>query len=299
MAPSGGVSTFPTRRTAQPLSRPAHRLPGLDLVGLRRYSSPQCNPLTGTGCPGDGIPVFTSVFAQDTIASSAYNSLQVSLEKRFAHGLQFTAAYTWSKSIDEASSFEGILDPLPGAKNYAPSLFDARHRFVVSYYWDVPARKYSGVAGKLLDGWAVSGITTYQTGFPIRITSNSDNELMNSASFEYPGGTRIRSRHFSGSGRKVITITTLITSSIFSNSVTLGRLVTRHVRSVAGRESARLIFLPSRTFRSANVPTSNFERSCSMCSTTRSSLTRTATSPMVLSLAGSHRSKTHVWRSLL
>ena len=57
----------------------------------------------------------------------------------------------------------------------------------MSYYWDIPARKFGGATGKLLDGWAVSGITTYQTGFPIRIKSSSDNELMNSADFEYPG----------------------------------------------------------------------------------------------------------------
>jgi outer membrane receptor protein involved in Fe transport len=158
---------------------------GITLTGLRPYSAPQCDPLTGNGCPS--VPVFTSIFAQDTIASSAYNSLQVSLDKRFARGLQFTAAYTYSKSIDEASSFEGILNPLPGAHNYAPSLFDARHRFVVSYLWELPIRKYSGFAGKALNGWAVSGITTYQTGFPIRITSSSDNELMNSFDFELPG----------------------------------------------------------------------------------------------------------------
>jgi outer membrane receptor protein involved in Fe transport len=160
---------------------------GITLVGLRPYSSPQCDPMTGNGCPLNGIPVFTSIFAQDTIASSAYNSLQISLEKRFVRGLQFTAAYTYSKSIDEASSFEGILNPLPGARNFAPSLFDARHRLVVSYYWELPLRKFSGFAGKLANGWAISGITTYQTGFPIRITSSSDNELMNSADFEYPG----------------------------------------------------------------------------------------------------------------
>jgi hypothetical protein len=159
----------------------------LNFVGLRPYSSPQCNPATSVGCPADGVPVFTGVFAQDTIASSSYNSLQVSLEKRFAHGLQFSAAYTYSKSIDDASSFEGILNPLPGANNYARSLFDARHRFVISYYWELPVRKYSGFAGKLLDSWAVSGITTYQTGFPIRITSSADNELMNSDDFELPG----------------------------------------------------------------------------------------------------------------
>jgi hypothetical protein len=143
--------------------------------------------LTGTGCPIDGVPVFSSIFAQDTIANSAYNSFQASLEKRFAHGLQFTAAYTFSKSIDEASSFEGILNPLPGASNRSLSLFDARHRFVLSYYWDLPIHKYDGVTGKILNGWALSGITTYQTGFPIRITSASDNELMNSFDFELPG----------------------------------------------------------------------------------------------------------------
>ena len=166
-------------------------LPGagqtLNFVGLRPYSSPQCDPTTGNGCPADGIPVFTGVFAQDTIASSSYNSLQVSLDKRFAHGLQFTAAYTFSKSIDEASSFEGILNPLPGANNNSLSLFDARHRFVISYYWQLPTRKYNGFAGKVLNDWAVSGITTYQTGFPIHLTSSADNELMNSDDFEYPG----------------------------------------------------------------------------------------------------------------
>ena len=159
----------------------------LNFVGLRPYSSPQCNPLTDTGCPASGVPVFSSIFAQDTIANSGYNSLQVSLDKRFAHGLQFTAAYTFSKSIDEASSFEGILNPLPGANNRSLSLFDARDRFVISYYWELPLRKYSGFRGGLIDGWALSGITTYQTGFPIRITSSADNELMNSFDFELPG----------------------------------------------------------------------------------------------------------------
>jgi hypothetical protein len=160
---------------------------GITLVGLRPYSSPQCDPMTGNGCPASGIPVFTGIFAQDTIASSSYNSLQVSLDKRFVHGLQLNAAYTYSKSIDDASSFEGILNPLPGANNYARSLFDARHRFVVSYYWEPAIRKFSGFTGKVVNGWAVSGIVTYQTGFPIRITSSSDNELMNSFDFELPG----------------------------------------------------------------------------------------------------------------
>jgi len=160
---------------------------GITLVGLRRYSSPQCDPLTGTGCPADGIPVFSSIFAQDTIANSAYNSLQASLDKRFAHGLQFTAAYTFSKSFDQASSFEGILNPIDPHRSRSLSNFDARHRIVFSYYWELPFRNHSGVTGKLLDGWSLSGITTFQTGFPIRIQSLADNELMYSFDFELPG----------------------------------------------------------------------------------------------------------------
>jgi hypothetical protein len=157
------------------------------LVGLRRYSSPQCDPMTGNGCPADGIPVFSSIFTQDTIANSAYNSLQASLDKRFSHGLQFTAAYTFSKSFDQASSFEGILNPIDPRISRSLSTFDARHRIVVSYYWELPFRKYDGAMGKLINGWAVSGITTFQTGFPIRINSQADNELMYSFDFELPG----------------------------------------------------------------------------------------------------------------
>jgi len=159
------------------------------LVGLRRYSSPQCDPLspTAAGCPIDGIPVFSSIFAQDTIANSAYNSLQASLDKRFGKGLQFTAAYTFSKSFDQASSFEGILNPIDPRISRSLSAFDARHRIVLSYYWELPFRKFTGATGKLLNGWAVSGITAFQTGFPIRISTVADNELMYSFDFELPG----------------------------------------------------------------------------------------------------------------
>jgi hypothetical protein len=159
----------------------------INLVGLRRYSSPNCDPTTSIGCPPDGVPVFSSIFAQDTIANSAYNSLQASLDKRFARGLQFTAAYTFSKSFDEASSFEGILNPIDPARSRSLSNFDARHRIVLSYYWEMPKSHYRGAPGQILNGWALSGITTFQTGFPIRITSQADNELMYSFDFELPG----------------------------------------------------------------------------------------------------------------
>ncbi|MGH9532463.1 MAG: carboxypeptidase regulatory-like domain-containing protein [Terriglobales bacterium] len=159
----------------------------ITLVGLRPFSSPLCEPTTGAGCPLDGVPVFSNIFAQDTIAHSSYNSLQVLLEKRFSKGLQFSTAYTWSKSIDNASSFENILNPFDFEASRSLSLFHSAHRFVASYFWELPVPKYEGFKNKLLNGWAISGITTFQTGFPIRILSEDDQELMLSFDFELPG----------------------------------------------------------------------------------------------------------------
>lgn len=159
----------------------------ITLVGLRKYSSPRCDPFTGNGCPIDGVPVFSSIFAQNTEAASNYNSLQASLEKRFSHGLQFQVAYTWSKSIDNASSFENIVKPICDRCNRSLSLFDARHRVVISYLWNLPVPQFEGAKSKLLNGWAISGITSLQTGFPIRMQSSNDSELENSFDFELPG----------------------------------------------------------------------------------------------------------------
>jgi carboxypeptidase family protein len=164
---------------------------GITLVGLRSYSSPFCQPLTGTDCPADGVPVFGSIFAQDTVGSSNYNSLQVLLQKQMSRGLQFQAAYTFSKSIDSASSFESIVNYLDPRKSRSLSAFDARHRFVFSPYWELPIPTYQGFLGKVVNGWAVSGIITFQTGFPIRIVSGNDTELGNSFDFEPVGEPNI------------------------------------------------------------------------------------------------------------
>jgi hypothetical protein len=160
----------------------------ITLVGLRPYSSPLCDPLTGTGCPTSGAPVFSGIFSEDTIAHSNYNSLQALFEKRFSHGLQFQASYTFSKSLDNASSFESALNPLNFNSTYGLSNYDARHRFVFNYVWDLPVPKFEGFKGKLLDGWEVSGILSFQSGFPVRITSQDDVELLDTTfDFEEPG----------------------------------------------------------------------------------------------------------------
>jgi len=167
---------------------PASNGQQITLVGIRPFSSPLCNPLTGTGCPTQGTPVFSGIFSEDTIAHSNYNSLQVLFEKRFSHGLQFQASYTFSKSLDNASSFESALNPLNFNSTYGLSNYDARHRFVFNYVWDLPIPKFDGFKGQVLNGWEVSGILSFQSGFPIRITSQADIEQLDTTfDFEAPG----------------------------------------------------------------------------------------------------------------
>ena len=156
---------------------------GVDLVGLRPFSSPLCQPLTGTNCPPDGTPVFSNIFSEDTNANSSYNALQISLDQNFAHGIQFKAAYTFSKSLDTASSFEELINPVNPRLSRSLSLFNAAQRFVFSPYWELPIPKYDGFKGKVLDGWGASAIITYQTGFPIRILDGNDQELVGSFFF--------------------------------------------------------------------------------------------------------------------
>ncbi len=158
---------------------------GINLVGLRPFSSPLCDPFTAVGCPiVDGNEVFGSIFAEDTIANSNYNSLQIELEKHYSKGLEFSASYTFSKAIDQGASFENELNPFNFRKSRGVSLTDARNRFVFSPYWELPVPKYSGFKGKLVDGWAASAIITYQSGFPIRFFDANDTELNSSFFFE-------------------------------------------------------------------------------------------------------------------
>ena len=162
--------------------------PALNLVGIRPYSSPNCDPTgapgaLGTGCPVDGISIFSNIFAEDTIAASAYNALQASLEKRFSRGLQFQAAYTFSKSLDWASSFEETVNPFNYKASRALSLFNSAQRFVMNFVWDLPVPKYNGFAGKALNDWQLSGIVQFQSGFPVRIQTQDDNELISSLFF--------------------------------------------------------------------------------------------------------------------
>jgi hypothetical protein len=111
-------------------------------------------------------------------ASSNYNSLQITLRKRFSYGLALQGSYTWSKSLSNevgSGSYyaQNSNDPDDPEQQYGPSDFDRRQRFIFNYQYELPLGTYQGILGKLLKGWSVAGITTAQTGTPITITDST------------------------------------------------------------------------------------------------------------------------------
>ena len=157
---------------------------------------------------------------------------------------------------------------------------------MLSYDWELPIPKYSGVAGKIIERLGSLGIYTYQTGFPIRITSSSDNELMYSAFFEYPGEpdqTALSRAKTNRYGTAESTISTAPTEH-FSEDNTFGRigeraphLLLRTADQQPGFRIAQGISIWQHGRRNA----SNSGRSFSTSSTTRNSTILTATSPTV------------------
>ncbi|MEK7724216.1 MAG: TonB-dependent receptor [Acidobacteriota bacterium] len=104
--------------------------------------------------------------------NSSYNAMITRLQGRFMNQFSFDANYRWSKSID-TSSFESPCActnqsfPVDQKEERGPSDFDVAHAITGSATWDSPFfRDKSTVAGKLLGGWQISGITTWNSGFP-------------------------------------------------------------------------------------------------------------------------------------
>jgi hypothetical protein len=126
---------------------------------------------------------FGDITLISTVGNSTYNALEATVNKRVGP-LQFLAAYTWSKSLDEGSCIYcaiGVLNPYNNSLSEALSTFDLTNNFVVSYTVDVPFQKLfrfnSGLGHKLLNGWQLTGITRFATGFPVVMGETGDQEL--------------------------------------------------------------------------------------------------------------------------
>lgn len=121
--------------------------------------------------PGSNPNVFAAYFASADVNSN-YNAMTTRLQGRFLKQLSFDMNYRWSKSLDTAS-FESPCActnqsyPIDQKTEHGPSDFDVTHAFVASATWDIPVfRKQSSLTGKLLGGWQISSIVTWNSGFP-------------------------------------------------------------------------------------------------------------------------------------
>jgi hypothetical protein len=124
---------------------------------------------------------FGSDGLQSNIGHANYNALELSA--RHSSGrLEFSAAYTYSKSLDQSSNIGGEVNPFNPSLSYALSSFDVKHNFVLSYDYQLPFDRLvrSGRLGSrmLTQGWSLSGITRFASGFPITMANNGDNSLI-------------------------------------------------------------------------------------------------------------------------
>jgi hypothetical protein len=141
---------------------------GTKLLGARDINQPAPSPAQFNPRPN---PQFADINILESRGNSNYHSLQARFQQSFQHGLTALASYTWSKSIDDASSFfvsAGDANYPQDSRNArlerALSNFDLRHRFSLSYSYDLPLGK-----GRLLGGWQTFGIWTFQTGRPFTV----------------------------------------------------------------------------------------------------------------------------------
>jgi hypothetical protein len=148
------------------------------------------NGITTTGAWGNNLAVacgnnanpylpylgIGSITRKDQTGSSNYNALQASLRHSIG-GLQLSAAYTYSHSIDDSSDWNdsGFVDSYNLNAYRASSNFDERHIINIGYVYDLPFFKAKGLANKFLGGWQWSGITDIESGTPFSLYNQGCN----------------------------------------------------------------------------------------------------------------------------
>jgi outer membrane receptor protein involved in Fe transport len=148
------------------------------------------------------IAGFTRISLFESTAVSHYDGLAVELKRRFARGLQFIAAYTFSSAKDNkpdqtmvvvgTDDVKGLQNNLDINSDYGRSDLDIRHRFVFSPVYEIGrVAKDNAVASALLSNWTFSGIATLQSGFAYSANITGDaNRDGNAATDRVPGTAR-------------------------------------------------------------------------------------------------------------
>jgi hypothetical protein len=117
-------------------------------------------------------PVYAAYFAQ-TDSNLSYNALNINLTRHLTNGLNLSAYYSWSKSLDQVSNGDAAnsnanqTNPADNASEWGPSDYDVRHRITVTGVYELPHVHSSNALLKAAtDGWQVNGVMTWHTAFP-------------------------------------------------------------------------------------------------------------------------------------
>jgi hypothetical protein len=166
---------------------------GYTSAGVPIVSFPYANLNSSTTAVGGaGEHAFLETATYD--GNSNYNALEVSLNKRLAHGLDYAVNYTWSHCL---SNFGDNLTTNPFPQNaydysaeYSNCNIDVENRFVSDFMWVLPigaGQRFmsNGRASKLLGGWQFNGIVTAQTGLPFDITAPDESDTGSSGTSSY------------------------------------------------------------------------------------------------------------------
>lgn len=142
-----------------------------------RFLAQNQDPTTGRPLPDNFLrpyPGFGSIGYLEPASSSSYHSLQVQANRRFSRGLQFGAAWTWSKAMDFTDGDTGTVATYVPLRvwNYGKAGYDRTHILAINWLWDLPrASKLVNnlVVRSMFDGWQISGIGSFQSGQPLGI----------------------------------------------------------------------------------------------------------------------------------
>jgi hypothetical protein len=123
---------------------------------------------------------------------SSYHGLELDVNRRLSHGLQFRGVYTFSKTLDDGDNMNTsvatnspafVANPVQPKADYGRASFDIRHAAVFNATYDLPFGRGKAVDGnpwmkKLFGSWQVSGIETLQSGLPFtpQLSYNSSND---------------------------------------------------------------------------------------------------------------------------
>jgi hypothetical protein len=164
------------------LSQPSAVAPGLPTCGPfgedTTYVTASGQTIQGTRGPLG--PNFANDDYDASVGNSNYNAFQANI-RRSGKRLNFTVGYTFSKSIDQASSISDPVNPFNFEATRALSAWDLKHNFVATYEYRLPLEFLFHGKGKLwTDSWTLSGITRISSGFPVTISSDADRSFMGS-----------------------------------------------------------------------------------------------------------------------